>query len=161
MTTAANPARADMFAELEAQLDVQQIDWNPEQPGERVVGLVKSIEYLPTKSGGLMGVLRLATPSGAEARVSAGAKNLRAQLEAAKVQPGDGLALQYEGQRQSRTGGNPYNAYRVAMQAVGPRDPGKAFKVPEEADDLGLLPGAAQDPWTVGKATPDTDEVPF
>lgn len=150
-----------MFAELEAQLDVEQIDWNPEQPGERILGLVKSIEYLPTKSGGLMGVLRLVTPSGAEARVAAGAKNLRAQLEAAKVQPGDGLGLQYEGQRQSRTGGNQYNAYKVVMQAVGPRDPENAFKVPEDPDDLGILPGAAQDPWTGPQATPDTDEAPF
>lgn len=133
-----------MFAALEAELDVDLIEWEPTETGERIVGRIKSIEYVPIRDGReRMGVLHLETPNGSLARVSAGAKNLKSQLEAAKVQPGDGLALQYEGQRSPRNGGREYNAYRVATQAVGARTPDRAFKVPEGPveDDLGLITG--------------------
>lgn len=147
--------RSDILSALEAELDVELIEWEPETQGERVVGTVKSVEYVPMKTGGAMGVVTLATPSGALARVACGAKNLKSQLESAKVQPGDGLALQYEGKRESRNGGNAYNAYRVAHAPVGDRRPAEAFKVPEHVEDDDLLPGAAAaSPWG------DTTEAP-
>lgn len=135
-----------IYAALEAELDVERIDWEPEQAGERIVGEVKAIEYVSLDSGRVMGVLTLATPSGALARVAAGAKQLKGQLETAKVQPGDALAIKYEGKKTGRNGGREFNSYVVATQAVGDRRPEDVFKVPEETDDL--LPGAAEaDPW--------------
>jgi hypothetical protein len=148
---------SDMFAALEAQLDVELIEWEPTVEGERIVGLVKTIEYVPTKLGTPMPVLTLQTPSGAHARVVAGAKNLKGQLEAAKVQPGDGVAIQYEGRRSPKNGGHEYNAYRIAHQAVGPRTPGAAFKVPDAVPHDDLVPGAA-DPW---QRPADDDTAPF
>lgn len=159
MVRSNDTATSDMFAALEAQLDVELIEWEPATEGERILGVVRQIDYIPTKSGAAMGVLTLATPSGAQARVACGAKNLKSQLEAAKVQTGDGLAIQYEGKRQSKNGGNEYNAYRIAHQAVGERRR-DVFKVPDTVeDDLGLVPGAtsAADPWQ----TDATDEPPF
>lgn len=143
----------EIFKSLEAELDVDLIEWEPASKGERIVGIVKAIEYVPTKSGEAMGVLTLTTPSGALARVACGAKNLRGQLESAKVQPGDGLAIQYEGKRQGKNGGNEFNAYRVAMQAIGQRDKEAAFKVPEMPSDLGLVEGAT-DPWSTQQDGP-------
>lgn len=137
-----------MFTDLSAELDVPLIEWEPTTIGERIVGRVKTIEYVPVREGKeWMGLLLLETPNGSLARVAAGAKNLKSQLEAAKVQPGDGLAMQYEGERQPKNGGRAYNSYRVATHAVGPRDTALAFKVPEGSPeaDLGLTNEAMAD----------------
>jgi hypothetical protein len=62
--------------------------------------------------------------------------------------------LPYEGKKQSKNGGNEFNAYRVALQAVGEHKPGAAFKVPEPTGpDLGLRQGAeVASPWGEGTA---------
>ena len=77
--------------------------------------------------------------------LSESAGRLKNQLEAAKVQPGDGQGVQYEGTRTPKNGGRDHNAYRVAVQAVGERNPDAAFKVPAASGpDLGLVAGAEQ-----------------
>jgi hypothetical protein len=131
------------FDDLLAQLDQVEQPWSPEHDGDQVFGVVSGIDYIRTKVGTTMPLLRLTAPDGVVWKVAAGRAALRGELDRRSVQPGDRLAIRYTGMTAGKDGGRDFHGYRVAHQPVGPRDASAAFDGSREAvDDLGLVPGA-------------------
>lgn len=135
----------DALNQIEANLDREEIEWEPEEVGERVIGYVTGIEYIDTKDGNRIGVLLIDTKNGTRVRVWAGRTRLRKQLVRAKVQPGDAIGIRYEGKKEAKNGGNDYFDYKVDVIREGPRRDGEMFT---EEEDLGLVAGAVDDMWT-------------
>jgi hypothetical protein len=116
-----------------------ELDWEPQEVGEQVVGFVAAIEYMATKNGETPRIA-LDTEDGTRVLIWCGRTRLRRQLARNKVQPGDGLGIRYEGSKTAASG-NTYFDYRVDVYRVGERVPGEMFR---DADDDDLLPGAKQ-----------------
>lgn len=169
-----NTVSSQTLDELDAAVDVDVTRWEPE-PGAKLVGTVVGIEYIKTKSGRYMPIVSIHDRSlDVVVEVPAGRAVLARRLESEKVQPGDGLAVKFNGSVTPEGGGNAYFDYRVAVARVGDRGP-DVFKVP--ADDDGLVEDAAtENPWTsdqtesgwgsgeqteTAEAQPESEEAPF
>lgn len=129
-----NPTDADAFAALNAALDVTEISWEP-KPGDRLTGKLLDVEQAVAKSGEPYPILRLECQDGTVYRVAAGRTVLRRKLVAAKVQPGDLLGIQYDGEAESKNG-RTFHDYRVAVQPVGERGSDVFAAAEPAADDL-------------------------
>jgi hypothetical protein len=131
------------YADLLAELDQVEEAWSPVNSGDQVYGLVTGIDYIRTKVGSTMPLIRLTAPDGVAWKVGAGRAALRNELERRQVQPGDRLAIRYTGVTAGKDGGRDFHGYKVAHQPVGARDASAAFDGSREAhDDLGLVEGA-------------------
>lgn len=155
---------ADVWDTLNKALDVDpDKGWVPE-PGERLTGTLRRIEYRRTKRGDWLPILHIETTDGSSTTVTAGRRVLVARLIESQVQPNDLIAIQYDGQVTPTGGGNPYFGYRLAVHKVGERG-ADVFRDPEtitDADDLELTPEAQNggDPWTK-QDTGESEDVPF
>lgn len=150
--------RENALDRIEANLQREEIDWEPTEVGDTVVGYVGAIEYVETKNGE-MPVVAIDTKDGARVKVYCGRTRLRKQLAKNKVQPGDALGIRYEGEKASKSGGNRYFDYRVDVVRVGERKPDEIFR---DTDDDDLVAGAvqaSQDVWTQGST--DDEEPDF
>lgn len=123
-------------------MDVEELDWEPAEAGDQVVGYVTGIEYVDTKNGPV-GVLVLTTKAGSRWKVFAARVRLRKQLVRQKVQPGDAVGIRYLGAKDGKNGGQSYNDYRVDVVRVGPRRPEDMLK-DSESVDTNLVTGATQ-----------------
>lgn len=153
----------DEWAELEAGLDVDPgSDWEPE-PGDRLIGTVRDIDYRRTSDGRVLPILTLDTRDGQALRVPAGRAALLAQLLKHRVQPGDLLGVQFDGKIIPSGGGREYFGYRVTVRHTADRgadvlrDPA-TMTVDASAD---LVAGAESDPWASGNGSQSPEEVPF
>jgi hypothetical protein len=131
------------FADLLAELDQVEQAWSPANSGDQVFGLVTGIDYIRTKAGTTMPMIRLASPDGVVWKVGAGRMAIKNELDRRRVQPGDLLAIRYLGMVEGRDGGRDFHGYRVSHRSMGPRDATAAFDASREVeDDLGLVGGA-------------------
>lgn len=144
-----NPPTDDLLIQIEENLARTEIDWEPEEVGEQVVGRIAFIEYIDTKNGE-MPILAIDTKDGTRVRVWCGRNRLRKQLARTKVQPGDALGIRYEGMKEPKSGGNAYFDYRVDVIRVGERKPDEMFR---DTDDDDFVPAAKQ------SSSIQTDEV--
>lgn len=143
------------FAELLADLDVEETLWKPETPGDQVHGTIASIEYVRTKQGSTLPMVKVRTPTGGLVKVAAGRAAIRNELDRRKVQAGDLLAIRYLGVVDGKDGGRDFHGYRVSHKAMGARDAGAAFDGSREVeDDLGLVEGAADGTFGAPAAMP-------
>lgn len=131
------------FAAMLADLDVEESLWKPETPGDQVYGEVTAIEYVRTKQGTTLPMVKVRTPAGDLVKVAAGRAAIRNELDRRKVQAGDLVAIRYLGLVEGKDGGRDFHGYRVAHKPLGARDASAAFNgATEVADDLGLVAGA-------------------
>lgn len=130
----------EALARISANLERTEVEWEPTDPGDTVVGYVGAIELIETKNG-VIPVVLVDTEDGSRVRVYAGRTRLRKQLVANKVQPGDAVGIRYEGEKQPRNGGRSYFDYRVDVVRIGERKPDEMLV---ETPDDGLVPGAVQ-----------------
>lgn len=126
--------------QIKGNLAREEIDWEPDEVGEQLVGFVAGIEYIETKNGE-MPVVAVDTEDGTRVKVYCGRTRLRKQLARNKIQPGDALGIRYEGSKKPKSGGNEYFDYRVDVVRVGERKPEEMFRDPDVDD---LVDGAVQ-----------------
>jgi len=152
-----NPNGPNQYDRLLAQLDQVEQTWNPTNPGEQVHGTVSEIVYVRTKDSRTFPMVLLADPSGTSWKVGCGRAQLRSELDRRKVQPGDQLAIRYNGQQTGKNNGRSFYSYGVAHAPIGPRDASLAFDGSREVDDdLGLIPGATSAPTVDGAPEDDS-----
>lgn len=136
-----------VWAALDAALDVEEQRWQP-APGDKLTGTVQSLDVMPGNDGAYY-VVRLDTRDGRRVSFPASRARLRNQLAAARVQPGDLLAVKYRGEAIAESSGRAFHDYTVAVHQVGPRDPLRAFQAepptPDGPGDL-LPPPVDSDP---------------
>lgn len=148
---------SNVLDDIEAELAVEVVEWDPEAAGEKVAGYVTAIDYKELRSGRVLPIVSLRTKEGSTVKVAAGRKVLARELQDRKVQVGDAIGLMYEGTRSSESG-NEYHAYRVVVRPQGPRNPTAAFRADKEAD-LGLVADLAM-PNGSAATLPSDDEFP-
>ena len=157
----ANPSNSnaaqDPWAALEAQLDAPTaIRWEPKNPGDRIVVVVNDFKYLQTKAGDRVLPIVLGTmKTGQPVEISAGRAAIKSRLVEAKVQPGDMVAIEFEGEKQTEAG-RSFFSYKAVVSKNGPRVLGTEFD-PDSAVIDDLVPNAVQatpaafgqssDPW--------------
>lgn len=148
----------DVLEQVEQELDREELEWEPSELGDQVVGHLREIVYIDTKNG-TVPQLRVENKDGAVILIWCGRTRLKNQLQRAKIQPGDALGVRYLGQQESTNGGKPYHDYKVTVVRVGPRNEEEMFRTEE---DLGLTQSAFSDngdDWTT--TSPNTEEAPY
>lgn len=147
---------ADLAAQLQANLDRPEYDWDPQSEGDQVLGTITAIDYVEMKkSGELVPAIQVATPADELVKVWCGRTRLRNQLERLKAQVGDGVGVRYLGQQPGVNGGQDFHDYKVTVIRVGPRIDGQMFQA-EPQPDSGLTDKAHSDVWTEPDTTVDT-----
>lgn len=129
---------------VDAALDVEEESWNPE-PGDKVIGALLGVERIATKVGSVP-VLRIGRADGTVARVMAGRKVLRSELERKKAQPGDTVGILYVGEAKSKDG-QPFFNYRVVVVEKGPRGAECFVAEPSAMDGLTAEARQAASGW--------------
>ena len=145
----------DPFDALEAELEVQESEWDPE-PGEKVIGRMLDTDWVKAKTGRWLPIVRLEKKDGSVVRVPAAREVIKRKLESEKAQPGDLIGLKYEGLAASKNGGNEYHSYKLAVTRVGERGPDVFVgdRVYDPADDLTAdAVSAGENPWDQPVAT--------
>jgi len=101
---------------LLAALDWERgIYWQATGPGDSLVGTFERLDHRAKSNGELFPVVEIRTDEGVLYAVWLFHTVLRQQFRAARPQPGERVAVRYDGQRQSG-GGRPYHAYRVRAE---------------------------------------------
>lgn len=148
---------------IEQNLQRDELDWEPSEVGDQVVGFVAGISYVETRNGETP-ILAIDTKGGTRVKVWAGRTRLRKQLAANKVQPGDAIGIRYEGQKRSKNGHDFFD-YKIEVVRVGPRKPEEMFR--DDADDLvaeATRPSRSTrsssiDPAEIGNVFGDDEEI--
>jgi len=89
--------------------------WKP-NPGDAIIGTVVDLDSMTSDYGDPYPVVVIAGDDGTETSLHCFHSVLRREVAQKQVRPGDRLAVKYLGTHESRTGGKPYEAYRVAVE---------------------------------------------
>ena len=113
--------KANAWKNLEEKLnqseDEQKAEaWNPENPGDNLLGVVVNIDRNAPGSHGRCDVAQIETRDGETRALWISNTVLKRRWEEHDPQPGDLIGVKYEGKRESSTTGREYKLFSLVVE---------------------------------------------
>jgi len=142
--------------------------WQPEQPGDELIGFVRRVVMQAPTSYGPSPVVEIETPTGTRYSLWLFHKVLRQSFERERVKLNELVLVRYLGEKRPEGGGNAYANYRLIVdRAKSDAEPDWAGIADAYGDEAAApVRGRRESPppdegqWDPG-SDPEADDIPF